>query len=131
MGEPAAKLGDQVEATDIHIVMIPSPSGEIPTPLPNPFMGIIDGGCSSDVLINGVGAATLDSTASNQPEHIPVGGSFQNPPTNSATIISGSATVFINNKPAARNGDQALTCNDPVPAPIGTVIAVGNVLIGG
>ena len=42
----------------------------------------------------------------------------------------GSPTVFINNKPAARNGDQAMTCNDPVDAPVGTVIAVGRVMIG-
>jgi hypothetical protein len=28
-------------------------------------------------------------------------------------------------------GDTALTCNDPVPLPVGTVIAAGTVLIGG
>ena len=131
MGEPAAKEGDHVEAIDIHIVMIPSITGEIPTPLPNPFSGVIDGGCSNNVIISGCGAATVGSTASNQPEHIPEGGPFQIPPTNSGTLISGSATVFINNKPAARNGDRAITCNDPAPLPVGTVIAVGNVLIGG
>ena len=39
MGQPAAKQGDQVIATDIHIVMIPSPGGPVPTPLPNPVRG--------------------------------------------------------------------------------------------
>ena len=33
MGQPAAKQGDKVMATDTHIVMIPSPGGPVPTPL--------------------------------------------------------------------------------------------------
>ncbi len=37
----------------------------------------------------------------------------------------------INGKQAARNGDTANTCNDPADMPVGTVIAVGTVLIGG
>jgi uncharacterized Zn-binding protein involved in type VI secretion len=53
------------------------------------------------------------------------------PPSNRATIIKGSATVFINGKLAARSGDTAMTCNDPVDAPVGTVVAVGTVMIGG
>jgi uncharacterized Zn-binding protein involved in type VI secretion len=32
---------------------------------------------------------------------------------------------------AARNGDTAQTCNDPVDLPIGKVIAMGTVFIGG
>ena len=55
---------------------------------------------------------------------------FQRPPTNKATVQQGSPTVKINGKPAARNGDQALTCNDPADSAAGTVVAVGNVLIG-
>ena len=38
MGQPAAKQGDKVVATDIHIVNIPSPGGPVPTPLPHPFV---------------------------------------------------------------------------------------------
>jgi uncharacterized Zn-binding protein involved in type VI secretion len=130
MGQPAAKQGDQVTATDIHIVMIPSPGGPVPTPLPHPFAGIIDGALSSDVKIQGMAAATKDSTATNTPPHIPQGGPFQKPPANKATIFTGSATVFINGKPAARSGDTAMTCNDPVDMPVGTVIAVGTVSFG-
>src|SRR5438874_5795958 len=130
MGQPAAKQGDQVIATDIHIVMIPSPGGPIPTPLPNPFTGQIDGGLSGDVNIMGKPAATQGSTATNMPSHIPAGGPFQSPPSNKATIQMGSATVLINGKAAARNGDTALTCNDPADLPGGTVVAVGTVLIG-
>ena len=130
MGQPAAKKGDQVMATDIHIVMIPAGPAPVPTPLPHPFVGIIDGELSADVNIMGMPAATVDSTASNTPPHIPQGGPFQSPPSNKATIKAGSATVNINGKMAARNGDMAETCNDPSDLPAGTVLAVGTVLIG-
>jgi uncharacterized Zn-binding protein involved in type VI secretion len=84
MGQPGAKQGDQIIATDTHIIMISSP-----------------------------------------------GGPFHKPPSNQATIQLGSGTVFINGKPAARNADTALTCNDPADLPAGTVMAVGTVVIGG
>ncbi|MCZ7384201.1 MAG: PAAR domain-containing protein [Candidatus Methanoperedens sp.] len=132
MGQPAAKQGDQVMATDTHIILIPAPPGPpVPTPLPHPFVGIINGGLSSDVKIMGMAAATVDSTASNTPPHIPQGGPFQSPPSNKGTIKMGSTTVKINGKMAARNGDMAMTCNDPSDLPVGTVMAVGTVLIGG
>ena len=132
MGMPAAKQGDQIVATDIHIVMVPSPGGPVPTPLPHPFVGIVDNGLSSDVKIMGLPAATVDSTATNTPGHIPTppGTSFQKPPANRATIKIGSPTVRINGKMVARNGDMALTCNDPSDLPVGTVIAAATVNIG-
>jgi uncharacterized Zn-binding protein involved in type VI secretion len=134
MGQPAAKQGDQVTATDTHIVLVPAPPGPpVPTPLPHPFSGIINGSLSSDVKIMGMAAATMGSTATNTPPHIPTppGTSFVKPPSNQGTIVKGSATVRINGKAAARNGDTVLTCNDPVDAPVGTVVAVGTVNIGG
>jgi uncharacterized Zn-binding protein involved in type VI secretion len=130
MGQPAAKMGDQVTATDTHIIMVPSPGGPVPTPTPMPFTGQITSQCSQTVFIGGQPAAVVGSMAMNQPPHIPAGGPFQVPPTNQATIITGSPTVMIDKKPAARNGDTATTCNDPAPLPAGTVVAVGTVLIG-
>ena len=131
MGQPAAKQNDQVVGVDIHIILIPSPpSGSVPTPIPHPFTGMIDGELSSDVNIMGQHAATIGSTATNTPSHIPQGGSFQSPPANSATIEVGSQTVNINGKGAARMGDTATTCNDPSDLPNGTVIAAGTVFIG-
>jgi uncharacterized Zn-binding protein involved in type VI secretion len=133
MGMPAAKQGDQIVAIDTHIVMVPAPPGSpVPTPLPHPFSGIINGGLSSDVKIMGKAAATVDSTADNTPPHIPMppGTSFQKPPSDKATIKIGSPTVKINGKMAARNGDTAMTCNDPADLPNGKIIAVGTVLIG-
>jgi len=125
MGQPAAKQSDQIVATDTHIILIPAAAGAtVPTPLPHPFIGMIDGELSSDP------AATVDSTATNTPSHIPQGGPFQSPPSNKGTIKMGSATVKINGKDAARNGDMAETCNDPADMPVGQVIAVGTVFIG-
>ena len=133
MGQPAAKQGDQVVAVDIHIVLVPSPGGPVPTPLPHPFSGMLDGNLSQDVKIMGQPAATVGSTANNQPPHIftPPGTSFQVPPENKATIMVGSSTVMINGKAAARAGDMVQTCADPVPNTSGQLIAVGTVLIGG
>jgi uncharacterized Zn-binding protein involved in type VI secretion len=131
MGQPAAKEGDQIVATDTHIILIPAAAGAtVPTPLPHPFTGMIDGELSSDVKIMGKPAATVDSTATNTPSHIPQGGPFQSPPSNKGTIKMGSVTVKINGKDAARNGDMAETCNDPDDMPVGQVIAVGTVFIG-
>jgi uncharacterized Zn-binding protein involved in type VI secretion len=130
MGQPAAKKGDQVVGVDMHIVILPPPAP--PAPLPHPFSGKLDGELSSDVKIAGMAAATVGSTATNSPAHIPTppGTSFQKPPSDKATIKVGSQTVKINGKAAARAGDTAETCNDPSDLPVGTVVASGTVLIG-
>jgi uncharacterized Zn-binding protein involved in type VI secretion len=132
MGQPAAKQGDKITAVDTHLILLPPPPPGVTVPTPgHVFNGIINGNLSINVKISGMFAATLGSTATNTPPHIPIGGTFVIPPTNQATILKGSATVMINNKPAARMGDTAQTCNDPAPLPVGTVIAAGTVLIGG
>src|SRR4051794_6678305 len=116
MGQPAAKQGDRVVAVDLHIVVPPSAP---PLLAPHPFAGILSGGLSGDVMIMGLPAATVGSTADNLPPHLPTppGASFQKPPANQATIRVGSPTVRINGKMAARNGDAADTCNDPADLP--------------
>jgi uncharacterized Zn-binding protein involved in type VI secretion len=128
VGKPAAKQGDRVTATDTHLIQPPGPSS--PVPVPHPFNGTLDGSLSPDVNIQGRPAAVVGSTATNTP-HIPSGGTFVNPPLNRAQVTVGRATVFINGKPAARAGDQAMTCDDPVNMPVGTVQAAGTVNIGG
>lgn len=132
MGQPAAKEGDQIVAVDTHIVLVPSGPSTVPTPLPHPFSGQLNGSLSSDVNIMGKKAATVESTADNSPQHTPTspGVSFVSPPANKGTVVMGSATVKINGKAAARAGDKAKTCNDPTDLPVGTVVAVGSVLIG-
>lgn len=129
MRKPAAKQGDTIVAIDTHLVVVPPVPAAVPTPLP--FRGTITGILSPNVRIMRMPAATVGSIAINIPPHIvPPPASFVKPPTNRGTIVFGSATVKINGKMAARLGDQALTCNDPVDLPVGRVIANGTVFIG-
>ncbi|WP_437569798.1 PAAR domain-containing protein [Sorangium sp. So ce542] len=132
MGQSAATKTSQVIATDTHIVMVPSAGGPIPTPLPHPFAGVVDGQTIDSVKIGGQPAAVVGSKATNQPPHVaaPPGTSFQKPPANSGEIVMGSATVKIGGKGAARNGDTVKTCNDPADLPVGQLVAVGTVKIG-
>jgi uncharacterized Zn-binding protein involved in type VI secretion len=129
MGQPAAVFGSTVTAVDTHVVL--EPSG-VAVPLPAPFAGRISEGLSPNVKIEGKAAAVVGSGANNEPPHIPPppGTSFVRPPSNHGTVQSGSATVRINGRPAARAGDPVLTCNDPVDLPVGQVVAVGTVRIG-
>lgn len=132
MGQPAATANSTVQATDIHIVMVPSAAGPIPTPLPHPFSGPLSGGLINTVKIGGQPAAVVGSTANATPAHLPTppGVSFQKPPTNQGSVFLGSASVRIGGQAAARNGDPVTTCNDPADAPVGQVIAAGTVMVG-
>jgi len=132
MGAPAAKQNDTVMGVDTHIVLVPAVA-PVPTPLPHPFAGTLDGALCATVRIAGKPAATVDSTASNRPPHIPTppGVSFQKPPANSGTVMLGSSTVKLGGKAAARAGDPVKTCNDPADLPVGSIIAAGTVLVGG
>lgn len=128
MGSPAAKQGDRIVALDMHLIQPPGPTW--PVMVPHPFNGILDSGLSPDVKIAGMAAATAGSGATNTPPHIPIGGSFVNPPSNKATVSKGSSSVTINGKAAARAGDKASSCDDS-GASGATVVAAGTVTIGG
>lgn len=131
MHKPAAKQNDLIEATDTHLVQMPS--GGTPAPLPHPFAGPLTQNLSRSVFINGQAAATIGSEALNTPPHTPTppGLSFVTQPTNRATVMTGSDTVFINGLAAARGGDVVQTCSDPVPNLSGTIRTVGdNVFTG-
>jgi uncharacterized Zn-binding protein involved in type VI secretion len=121
-----------VVGVDTHIVMVPTPGGPVPTPLPHPFSGQLDGGLVNTVKIGGKAAAVVDSSSSNQPAHVPTppGTSFQKPPADQGTVMAGSPTVKIGGKAAARRGDPVRTCNDPTDMPAGQIIAAGTVRIG-
>lgn len=127
---PAAKRGDRVVGLDTHIVMLPSPGGPVPTPMTLPFNGMLSDKLSRDVLIENQPAAVVGSTADNLPPHLPPGGPFQNQPSNRATVKVGSSSVLINHQKAARQGDKADTCNDPIEMPNGSVVARSSVLVG-
>lgn len=128
----AARQNDTVTATDTHIDLVPTGSGFTPTPLPYPFSGPLSLNLSGDVLVNGLPIAVVGSVAVNNPPHVPAPGPFQRPPHNTGTVDSGSSTVLVNQRPAARLGDPVKTCNDPVDQPVGTIVTgSADVLIGG
>lgn len=115
MAQPAARQNDPVTGTDIHIVMVPAPSGAVPTPIPHPYVGTLSANTSPNVMVNGQPAATKDSMSKLASPHIPLGGGpFQRPPTGLGTVTTGSMTVQVNGRPMARTGDPVKTCNDPV-----------------
>jgi uncharacterized Zn-binding protein involved in type VI secretion len=120
----AAKQDDRIMNNDVHIVMVPSASGQTPTPIPgHVFNAPLSEGLSSDVFIDGKAAAVVGSIArTNLRDHRPMspGVAFQTPPTFEGRVTMGSTTVFINGKAAARAGDPAITCNDPPQPPPGT-----------
>lgn len=132
-GAPIARGDDQVVGTDLHIVMVPAGPSLVPTPLPHPFTGVLDGGLSATVSANGRPVATVDSAATNSPSHVPSppGVSFQKPPANKGTVAIGSQTVKVGGKAVARAGDAVKTCNDPADMPVGVIVSFGTVLVGG
>lgn len=133
MGQPAAAMNASVVGVDTHIVMVPTPGGPVPTPLPHPFSGAIQGAVVATVRVGGQPAAVLDSIAVNNPPHVPTppGVTFQKPPANQGVVAMASATVFAGGKGVARVGDQVRTCNDPVDVPVGTIVGpVGTVMVG-
>jgi uncharacterized Zn-binding protein involved in type VI secretion len=115
-------MNDAVLGTDIHIVLVPSPTGTVPTPTPHPFIGRLIAGLSANVTINGLPAAMLGSIAVMNSPHVPIGGpSFARPPSNRGRVLAGSPLVLVNGSPLARLGDPVATCNDPVDAPTSTI----------
>ncbi|MEM7584788.1 MAG: PAAR domain-containing protein [Acidobacteriota bacterium] len=128
MGLQAAKFGDRVLGVDQHLIQPPSGS---PVLMPHIFKGRLVTSLSPNVRISKRPAATVGSIAINRPPHVPNGGTFVIPPKNRGVVIRGSSSVFINGLPAARTGDSVLTCNDPTDRPVGVIVTLGSVYIGG
>ena len=91
MSRAAARQGDQVTGTDVHVLLVPSPGGPVTTPTPLPFSGTITSGCVRDVLVNSRSIAVSRAVATNSPPHLaPPPATFQRPPTNRGTVQTGS-----------------------------------------
>ncbi|GEQ86163.1 type IV secretion protein Rhs [Patiriisocius marinistellae] len=118
---PSNKHLDPVLGVDIHIVMIPSPAGPIPTPLPHPFVGMI---LDPMDYVPVIGATVMvnkkprgnSGTAGmlGSKVHIPMGGPFMM----AATIGHDSANFFGSNRVNAdgsylsASGFMVMSCND-------------------
>lgn len=72
--------------------------------------GSISSGVSSDVIINGQGAATVGSIDSS---HAPYTPSAKHMPHEAATITTGSSSVIVNGQPLAFVGSD-LSCGHAV-----------------
>ncbi|MBK6514941.1 MAG: PAAR domain-containing protein [Polyangiaceae bacterium] len=129
MSAEVAKGGDRVVGIDTHVVLVREEGGK-PTPFQFPFSGTIDDGLSDTVFVDDAPLATVGSIAHNRPPHLPMGGAFETPPSNRATIAEGSGTVFAESGAVARTNDAASCCNDPVDAETGHVLARGTVYAG-
>jgi uncharacterized Zn-binding protein involved in type VI secretion len=127
MGQPVATKTHQVMATDTHIVMVPTPGGPVPTPLPHVFAGMIQSATCPTVRAGGQEVAVKGSVAQNQPPHIPTppGTTFQRPPSNQGKVFLASFTVNAGGQGIARMGDPVETCNDPADLPVGQIIGGG------
>lgn len=136
MGKPGAKKMDQIVSVtpgDVHIIMVPSPGGPVPTPIPHPCASMIKDKVATKVKVMGQPGAVKGSKSKHTPPHIPMGpGPFQKPPKNEGEIITGSANVFYEGKEAAMLGDTGKMCSDPSDTPVGKVIGTAaTVLVGG
>ena len=135
MGKPGAKKMDQIVSVtpgDVHIIMIPSPAGPVPTPLPHPCASMIKDKVKKKVKVMGQPGAVKGSKSKHTPPHIPQGGPFQKPPANAGEIFTGSANVKYEDADAAMLGDTGKMCADPADAPVGKVIGTAAlVLVGG
>ena len=124
MPMPAAKHMDPIIGVDTHIVLIPSPAGPVPTPLPHPYVGMLFDPADylpvigATVWVNGMPRAVAGTSGMATPPHIPMGGPFAKPPTSESEMFMGSATVNAEGDPMSFAALPVLSCQDVgMPAP--------------
>lgn len=114
----AAKHLDPLVGLDIHIILIPSPAGPIPTPLPHPYVGMVLDPfdyapfIGATTYINGLPRGQAGTAGIALPPHIPMGGPFAKPPTNESELFMGSAIVCTEDEPQSFLGCMVLSCHD-------------------
>ncbi len=122
----ALKHMDPLVGLDVHIILIPTPVGPVPTPLPHPYVGMIMDPLDyvpmvgTVVYVNGLPRATAGTTGLAMPPHIPMGGPFAPPPaSNESEMFMGSATVNADGSPFSFAGCPVLSCQSiGMPAPV-------------
>src|SRR5262245_10384954 len=100
MGKPAAKKLDKILSVtpgDVHIII--TPGGPVPTP--HPCTSIIKDKVATSVKVTGQPGAVKGSISKHTPPHIPQGGSFSKPPSNTGEIfITSSLKVYFEDREA-------------------------------
>ena len=134
---------DPVLGLDIHLVMMPTPAGPVPTPIPLPFVGMVFdpvgvalgsaigmalGAGPGLVLVNNLPATNAGTAVTNllTLPHLPAPGvAFAaGKPGNDAELFFGSLNVSLGGSLGVRLGDIALSCSDPVRLPTSVVLAL-------
>jgi uncharacterized Zn-binding protein involved in type VI secretion len=128
MGQPIVS-GDQVKAT-CAIHMMPNPATGAPQPAgPLPFSAPLTTGLATQTTIGGKPAAVMGSGGVNNPPHVGLhpADPFMAPPAQQALVMTGSATVLIEGKPAATTESQATACGIPgaICVPTTTTVTIG------
>ncbi len=129
MGQPAARIGDQVLQAAPHCHAPIHPAALVPTAVPHPALPLpLVAVGASTVLIGGQPAARMGDMT--EPCLLP--GCVPGGP---GVIMKASATVIIEGMAAARVGDMTehAACVAPIPSPTGQIMPPGcpTVLIGG
>ncbi|MEY4579907.1 MAG: hypothetical protein RL701_4610 [Pseudomonadota bacterium] len=121
----AAKHMDPIVGVDIHIILIPTPAGPVPTPLPNPFVGMVFDPfdyipfIGATTYINGLPRAQAGTGGIALVPHMPIGGPFGPPPGNEAEVFMGSSTVAVDGDAQSHLGLLSLSCQSiGSPAPM-------------
>jgi RHS repeat-associated protein len=124
MGQPAAKHLDPVVGVDTHIILIPTPGGPVPTPIPHPYVGMLFDPMDyvpkigSTINVNGLPRAIAGTAGTALPPHVPMGGPFAKPPSNESEMFMGSSTVIAEGEPMSYAALPVLSCQDiGIPAP--------------
>ncbi len=128
MGQPAARLGDQVLQNAPHCHAPIHPPALVPTPVAHPAMPLAIVKGEATVLIGGQPAARVTDTT------VPCL-LVSCVPGGPGMICKGSGTVMIGKLPAARKNDMTMhaSCVGPIPSPTGKVLGpcCNTVMIGG
>jgi RHS repeat-associated protein len=118
---PANKHLDPIVGVDIHIVLIPTPAGPVPTPLPHPFVGMVMDPMDyipivgATVLVNKIprGNSTTAGMLGTK-IHIPLGGPHQMAATigHDSANFFGSSRVVCEGSYMSASGFMVMSCND-------------------
>ena len=112
------KQFDMIIGVDIHIILVPTPGGPVPTPIPHPFIGIVFDPIEfvpfvgASIMVSGIPRAQAGTAVKCVPPHIPIGGMFAKPPMSEGEIFMGNMTVNAEGEPLAFMGAPTLTCQD-------------------